>query len=312
MIDKETIIKEAESIHGDKYIYDNVTDVNNVNGKLHIICPIHGDFYPTYWNHVHFKKGCKKCGFLRNIEARKLTNENFIQKSKLTHTDIENYDFSVLNIDNRDDKGRITIKCKKHGNFKIRPSHFIDGQICPYCKGYYKNDDDVRNELSKIHPRLDFSITKYSEHDDKYRIKVICPTHGIRNLSYYNLRNGQGCDICNQSHLEEEIRLFLIENNFEFEQQKTFEWLKYKYKLRLDFYLPKFNIAIECQGRQHYEAVDFFGGQNGFQSTIHRDNLKYKLCNKHGINIIYFTNCDFEYDHKTVTLLKDLKEAIVS
>ena len=143
-------------------------------------------------------------------------------------------------------------------------------------------------------------------------MKVICPIHGIRNLNYYNLRRGQGCDLCKQSHLEEEIRLFLMENRIKFEQQKTFDWLRYKNNLRLDFFLTDYNIAIECQGRQHYETVDFFGGQDGYEETKHRDDLKHKLCNEHDIKIIYFTHCDFEFDNETITSLKELKEAILS
>ena len=45
---------------------------------------------------------------------------------------------------------------------------------------------------------------------------------------------------------------FLKENNIEFETQKRFKWLGGK---SLDFYLPKYNIAIECQGLQHFRPV---------------------------------------------------------
>lgn len=48
MIDKENIVKQAQEIHGDKYDYQYVTDINNTLEKLHIICTIHGDFYQTY------------------------------------------------------------------------------------------------------------------------------------------------------------------------------------------------------------------------------------------------------------------------
>ena len=49
---------------------------------------------------------------------------------------------------------------------------------------------------------------------------------------------------------------FLLTENIVFEHRKHFEWLGQQH---LDFYLPEFNIAIECQGEQHYEPVDFAG-----------------------------------------------------
>ena len=38
--------------------------------------------------------------------------------------------------------------------------------------------------------------------------------------------------------------------------KKRFSWLKNQH---LDFYLPDYNVAIECQGIQHYEPIDFAG-----------------------------------------------------
>lgn len=382
MIDKNTIIKKAKEVHNDKYIYTNVTNIRNVQEKIHIICPQHGDFYQSYWNHVRLKKGCKECGFIRTAQAKSMSKKEFIEKAMSTHSDIDNYDFTDLDIQTKDDKGRITIKCKIHGEFKMRPSHFMNGHICPYCTGRTKRDEDVKEELSKIHPGLDFSITKYSEHNKDYRIKVICPIHGVRHLKYGNLKRGQGCDlcchkkgglkhrlsydtfikraeetfgvgtyvyshdimenrdkdgkivvtcpthgdfhvalhnflakhsgcpICNQSHLEEEVRLFLNRNNINFIQEKTFEWLKNKNQMFLDFYLSDYNIAIECQGEQHFIPNDYFGGEENFSQIIFRDNLKYELCKQHNIKILYFTHCNFKYSHTVITSLEKLKEAI--
>lgn len=40
--------------------------------------------------------------------------------------------------------------------------------------------------------------------------------------------------------------------NIKYERYKKFSWLK---KQNLDFYLPDYNIAIECQGIQHFEPL---------------------------------------------------------
>jgi len=57
-----------------------------------------------------------------------------------------------------------------------------------------------------------------------------------------------------------------------------------KRKLRCDFFLPKLNLIIEYNGKQHYDSVDFFGGSKGLKSTQKRDKIKYDFCKKNKIN----------------------------
>ena len=85
----------------------------------------------------------------------------------------------------------------------------------------------------------------------------------------------------------------LCENDIEYERQKTFDWLKRKNGVqKLDFFIPLLNIAIECQGEQHYKPVDFAG--NGeewakklFEQNIKRDKIKLCKVLKHNIKMIY-------------------------
>lgn len=55
----------------------------------------------------------------------------------------------------------------------------------------------------------------------------------------------------------------------------------------LDIYFPKLNIGIEYQGAQHYEPIEFFGGQEAFEKTLERDKRKKQLCEKHKCHLIY-------------------------
>jgi hypothetical protein len=108
--------------------------------------------------------------------------------------------------------------------------------------------------------------------------------------------------------------MLLKNNNILFSTQKKFEWLKYKHDMTLDFYLPDYNVAIECQGRQHFEIVDWFGGEKGYNLIIKRDKLKRELCEKHGIKILYYANYKSDFPYKVYTdkdeLLNDIKGSI--
>jgi hypothetical protein len=84
--------------------------------------------------------------------------------------------------------------------------------------------------------------------------------------------------------------------------------------MKLDFYLPKYNLAIECQGIQHFEPVDFANkGKKWAEELLIknqlRDKIKKELCDKNGVEIIYFSL--FEND-KTISetniLLKEIRK----
>lgn len=54
----------------------------------------------------------------------------------------------------------------------------------------------------------------------------------------------------------------------------------------LDIFIPSLDIAIEYQGKQHYESVDFFGGEQALKANQERDRRKRKLCESNGIKLI--------------------------
>jgi len=58
---KEDFIKKAILVHGDKYNYKCVPDIIlNNDTPVPIVCPIHGLFYQTVYQHLN-GVGCIKC-----------------------------------------------------------------------------------------------------------------------------------------------------------------------------------------------------------------------------------------------------------
>jgi hypothetical protein len=63
----------------------------------------------------------------------------------------------------------------------------------------------------------------------------------------------------------------------------------------IDIYFPHKNIAIEYQGRQHQEPVEYFGGEDSFEKQQERDKRKKSLCDSHNTILIYvYENYNFE------------------
>lgn len=138
--------------------------------------------------------------------------------------------------------------------------------------------------------RYDYSKVEYV--NAKTKVCIICPEHGEFWQTPNGHLNGKGCPKCKESFLEKEVRILLEEKGILFEREKRFEG----YNRIYDFYLPKYNIIIECQGIQHFKDVDFF--KLTLQEQVKIDKEKHDWCIKHNIVTYYFTHDGFkEYVH---------------
>ncbi len=54
----------------------------------------------------------------------------------------------------------------------------------------------------------------------------------------------------------------------------------------VDIYVPEINLAIEYQGKQHYEAVSLFGGDEGLKATRARDERKRSLLAAQNVRLL--------------------------
>ena len=292
----EDFIERAREVHGDKYDYSKVEYVNTKT-KVCIICPIHGEFYVSPANHLK-ERGCPKCRTRSNIiKNYEVSNpmvikhhniDSFIRKAREVHGD--KYDYSK--VEYKDNKTKVCIICPIHGEFWIRPDHHLHGQGCKKCGDLirYENkkvyQEDWIKAATEIHNgKYDYSKVKYINADTK--ICIICPKHGEFWQKPSAHMQGQGCPICNESQLEKEIITFLNNENIKYEYRYHSEWLG---KLELDFYLPKYNIAIECQGLQHFEPIKHFGGMKRFIRQVRNDNEKEKRCQEQGVTLLFYSN----------------------
>ena len=281
---KEEFITKARAVHGDRYNYDKVVYIN-AHMPVIIICPKHGPFPQMPYKHSH-GQGCYKCAKGKNAKAQTMTKEEFIAKARAVHGDKYCYD-KVEYINNHTP---VIITCPKHGDFLQMPYKHLDGQGCSECAGKKKitKEGFIKRAKKKHCDKYDYSLIDYIK-NNRTNVKIKCNTCGCvfeQRIDHH--LNGHGCPECNKSHLEEQTESILKKNNITFEPQKKFSWLKCKREMPLDFYLPDYNIAIECHGIQHFltEGNGYFNTED-VRETQRRDTLKLQLCMEHGIPIYY-------------------------
>ena len=283
---KEIFIERAKQIHGNKYDYSEVEYID-ANTKVKIICPIHGEFLQTPSRHTNMKQGCPKCSH----QSYPNTSEIFIEKARSIYGDKYTYD----KVNYKNNKTPITITCPVHGDFNIRPDNFLHNHGCPKCGIHQRpqcrpwtTEEFIKRSQELYGDKFTYEKVDYKHCESK--VIITCKKHGDFLITPDNFLRGHNCPHCATSLLEMKVKQILDDHKIKYIQQKTFDWLKYNGLLKIDFYLPDFNIAIECQGLQHFKPVDWFGGIETFEETKKRDQLKKELCESNGIKILYYSN----------------------
>jgi len=128
VFDTDDFVKKSKKIHGNKYDY-NETKYTENRKPVKIVCKIHGRFFQLANTHLR-GSGCSKCGNLDSSKSQKSSKYKFLEDAKKIHGNT--YDYS--NVSYNQTHKKISIKCKKHGNFFQTPhNHITNKQGCPYC-----------------------------------------------------------------------------------------------------------------------------------------------------------------------------------
>ncbi|MBR2490385.1 MAG: hypothetical protein IKB65_02760 [Ruminiclostridium sp.] len=75
----------------------------------------------------------------------------------------------------------------------------------------------------------------------------------------------------------------------------------------LDIYIPSLSIGIEYQGKQHYEPVEYFGGEEHFKHQQENDEKKRSLCNENGVYLIEWPYTEEITDRNLQSYLEEVR-----
>ena len=306
-LSKEEIKKNIEQLCGDKYSF-SLKEYENTGSKVILTCKKCGKTFKRKYNTLIYNQSCPYC----NGTARIQNTEWFIKKAHEIHGD--KYDYSKSEYSGTDKKIIVVCHAKdefgdEHGEFLVTPHAHI-GKMksgCPKCSGKYKTStEEFIKKARKIHgDKYDYTKTEYLRALSP--VVITCPKHGDFLQKPNGHLSGQGCPYCKQSHIEREVRDFLTENKIEFKQEYTPDWLK---PLHIDFFIPSKNIAIECQGLQHFIPAKYYGGEDGLKIRQKRDEKKKDACEKNCVKLIYYANYKYDFPYEVITSLDRLLEEI--
>lgn len=141
--------------------------------------------------------------------------------------------------------------------------------------GKYLTQEEVITRLTNTFgDKLDISKVKYVT--NRVNVCIVCPIHGEFYQTPHSHLSGRGCPKClYKSQYNLYNRLCNELPNLEILYEYSPDWLG---KQRFDIYIPKYNIAIEYNGEQHYKPMAKFGGVIGYNKTVERDSHKLEKC----------------------------------
>lgn len=264
-------------------------------------CTICGsEFYATPYLLLRTINGCIQCWY----KSQTKTPEQYIRDVEQVHQYIEVIDDYI------DAKTKIRHRCTLDGTiWSATPNNVLRGKGCPTCglksraQKRAKTTSQFTDELAIVNPNV-LLIGEYQGSRTHSRFKCKLCGHEWEAQSS-SVLCGCGCPMCDISKGEREIDKFLHNNNIEHKHQKRFDDCRDLNPLPFDFYLPDCNVCIEFDGRQHYEPVERFGGEEALKLTQYHDSIKNNYCMSNGLMLlrIGFWNDDSESIQQILNML---------
>lgn len=268
-----------------------------------------GEIFKSNWDSIYHNKGCPFCRGLAIGEKNNLLVAN-PEVARDWNYDLNEDLPSQYTICSGFKKYWRCAKCGygKDGEWISSISNRSKGRGCPACANQVVTD---KNRLSILCTEVS-SEWSYSlngnlkpEHFSYGSGKTVWwKCHRCEKEWKAPIANrtsgGTGCPRCSSSKGEEEISNFLIKNKISFQTEVPLNECKYKGQLYLDFYLSDYGIAIEYNGKHHYEPVRFSysiseeQAKENLKEQKKKDKIKEKYCKDNNIQLLIIPYWEFD------------------
>jgi predicted Zn-ribbon and HTH transcriptional regulator len=177
----------------------------------------------------------------------------------------------------------------------VRPANIKSGKRCPKCayedlsKLKKWTTSRMKKEMERI---VGDEYELVSEYEDSQTPVII--KHNICEKEFTvkpaKFMSGNRCSFCFSSSGEQSIRMLLDKHSLKYEAQYRIDECRNLLPLPFDFAVfsdsGEIDFLIEYQGRQHYEPVEVFGGQEQFERQQLHDKIKRDYCVENKIRLI--------------------------
>lgn len=202
-------------------------------------------------------------------------------------------------------------KCDCGNEKVVRAGHLLDGTtISCGCHRIKLAKERYADRL--VGKRFGHWTVKCKSHSDKDRRNhwlCVCDCGTERSVGGDALQKGDSlsCGCSRVSRGEEEISSILDELDICYIREYKFDDCVDVRNLRFDFFLPDYDMCIEFHGLQHFEAVEYFGGEERLINQQRRDKIKRDFCKNNGLTLLEIPYHEKHLKEKIEFVLKNLK-----
>lgn len=192
---------------------------------------------------------------------------------------------------------QLTQGIEKSKNGQINKDNFIeifglDNCILHFLIEDIKKESLLINDIVEDMQKCFKLIIRKKEEMQDLKLFYVLFNMNISEVELISIINAIDDSRTKNSHTsgEQKVKDFLDKNKIEYKSEYIFENLP---KKRFDFYIDSKKICIEFDGRQHFEPIDFFGGDDSFEKTQKSDIEKNSFCQLNKIKLIRIPYFDF-------------------
>ena len=149
------------------------------------------------------------------------------------------YDFSKFEYKRSSQKAIIV--CRKHGDFLIRPGHFLAGHGCVKCAHERRvnlnassTDEFLEKVLSRGLDNHNYDFSKLEYKRDNQKVIIVCRAHGDFLITPNNFLKGKGCSKCAHERIANlktsSTKKFLLEVKVRGLNKPQYDFSKFEYK----------------------------------------------------------------------------------
>lgn len=247
--------------------------------------------------------GCLRAEKMREKKTKDLVGQNF---GELTCISFSQY---------KNNRSYWLCKCSCGSIKEYLGNSLQQGRIfsCGCKTNLLKAKAHFKNEIGQRYGELTVIGEEIDPKDNKIKNKCLCSCGNTILVPGTYLRSGNtkscGCKKGWFSFEVQNILKWLQENNIVFRTEQTFPDLQgEKHTLRFDIAIydnsnEQLLGCIEYNGKQHYESIDFFGGEEYFNILQDYDNRKKDYCKEHNIPLLIL---NYKNNHEqNIEMLKD-------
>lgn len=288
-----------ELLHEDEIPVGRAKDLRGqVFGKWTVLYRTHNKNGQVYWR-VRCECGTERSVYGQTLlrgESRSCGCNTSAFISKALKEDLVGQVFGKLTVIEEDfSRKRTAFKCQcECGNITIVQAGNLKSGHTQSCGCLSVEKTRERNSAKLIGQKFGKLTVIEEAYRKDYSVfwKCQCECGNITFTNSGHLISGhtQSCG-CILSKGEENISKILRNNKIEFTSQKSFEqYYDFEKKegarpFRFDFFV-KNQYLIEFDGRQHFEAIDWFGGEEQLLAQTRRDQYKNQWCKENNIPLI--------------------------